>query len=136
MVHDAAVKFIHLIPEEEQQNVLDSCWTHDVIEDCRQTYNDVREATNERVAEITYALTNEKGKNRAQRGSSKYYEEMKLVPGAVFVKICDRIANYTYSVSQGSKMAKMYEREMYGFTSKLYDPQYKEMFDFLESITP
>ena len=33
---------------------------HDVIEDCRETYNDVNKATNEEIPELAYALTNEK----------------------------------------------------------------------------
>jgi hypothetical protein len=33
---------------------------HDVIEDCRETCNDVKKATNEEIAELAYALTNKK----------------------------------------------------------------------------
>ena len=37
---------------------------HDVIEDARQIYNDVRQQLGETVAELAYSLTNEKGRNR------------------------------------------------------------------------
>lgn len=128
MVYDTALKYIHLIPEEEQENVLCACFVHDVIEDCRETYNDVKKATNEQIAELAYALTNEKGKNRKERASDKYYEGIRQTPYATFIKVCDRIANYEYSKQQGSRMAGRYEKEMGDFVSKLYDDRYKEMF--------
>ena len=117
MVFDTAVKFSYLLPVDERQDILDACWCHDVIEDCRQTYNDVKQATNGRVAEIVYAVTNEKGKNRAERGNEKYYEGIRNTPGACFVKLCDRIANYTYSKENGSSMRKKYDEEHAKFTA-------------------
>lgn len=118
MVYDTAVKFISLIPKEAQEMVLDACWVHDVIEDCRQTYNDVKSNTSEGIAELAYALTNEKGKNRKERGNHKYYYDMRQVPYACFVKLCDRIANYKYSYKNGSRMAGMYEKEQEHFAAQ------------------
>lgn len=138
MVYDIAYKFIHLIPEHERHDVLASCWTHDVIEDCRQTYNDVKEATNLQVAELTYALTNDKGKNRKERAGDKYYEGIRKTPNAVFVKLCDRIANYKYSVDTGSRMADMYEKENESFLSQLgcnsNNGQFISLFDYARNI--
>jgi len=131
MVFDTAKKFIHLIPAEQQENVLSACWVHDVIEDCRQTYNDVKNATNIEVAELAYALTNEKGRTRKERANDKYYEGIKQTPFATFIKVCDRIANYEYSKQQGSRMAEMYEKEMSEFVAKLYDAKYDELFNYL-----
>lgn len=131
MVFDIAKKFIHLIPNEAQETVLAACWVHDVIEDCRQTYNDVKAKTNEALAELAYALTNEKGRTRKERASDKYYEGIKQTPFATFIKVCDRIANYEYSKQQGSRMAEMYEKEMGDFVAKLYDAKYEELFNYL-----
>lgn len=131
MVFDTANKFIYLIPEEDRQDVLNACWVHDVIEDCRQTYNDVKAATNERVAELAYALTNEKGKNRKERANAKYYRGILAVPHASFVKICDRIANYEYSLRQKSSMATKYEKEMAEFTDHLFSNEYNPMFEYI-----
>lgn len=131
MVVNVAKRFIHLIPQEQQENVLSACWLHDVIEDCRQTYNDVKNQTNFEVAEIVYALTNEKGKNRKERANDKYYLGIKTTPYAVFVKLCDRIANYEYSISVGSRMAAMYEKEMELFCDAIYNEKYQPMFDYL-----
>jgi len=140
-VFEIARRFIHLIPEGEQDNILAGCWVHDVCEDCRETYNNIKAATSERVAELAYALTNEKGKTRAERANDKYYAGIKETPGATFIKVCDRIANYEYSkyctkAGKGkNKMEEKYRMEMPGFIEKLHDPQYQEMFDYLLKIT-
>jgi len=120
MVVDVAKQFIHLIPEKDRENVLGGCWTHDIIEDARENYNDVKQATNESIADLAYALTNEKGKNRKERANDTYYEGIRNTPYAAFIKFCDRIANYKFSVSQGSRMKKMYEKENMNFLMKLY----------------
>lgn len=134
MVVDESHRFKHLIPESKWQIVEDACWCHDVIEDCRQTYNDVKTATNEEVAIIVYALTNEKGKTRKERANEKYYEGIRKTRFAPFVKICDRIANYKYSLSIDSKMVKLYEKEMDEFVDELYFTDYSEMFDYLNDL--
>lgn len=128
MVVGVAADFIHLIPEKDQENVLAACWCHDVIEDCRQTYNDVMKETNKAVAEIVYAVSNEKGKSRTERANEKYYSGIVFTPYASFVKICDRIANYEYSVSQNSPMVGKYQKEMYEFVKKLWVIGYEGMF--------
>lgn len=134
-VFNAANKFIHLVPENERACVLAACYAHDLIEDCRVTYNNVAKETNKTVAELVYALTNEKGKNRDERANDKYYSDMKKVPGAVFIKLCDRIANYKYSKVNGDgSMAIKYRNEMNNFIKKLYRPDYNVMFDYLNEI--
>src|SRR4051812_48189664 len=134
MVFEAGQKFIHLIPESDRDNVLAGCWVHDCIEDCRQTYNDVKNATSETVAELAYALTNEKGKTRKERANDKYYQGIRETPYAIFVKVCDRIANAKHSKQQGSRMLEMYQKENKNFTEKLFDPKYQEMFEYLEKV--
>jgi len=111
---------------------LSACWCHDVIEDCRQTYPDVKENTNENVANIVYALTNEKGKTREERANDKYYEGIRETPYATFVKLCDRMANLDYSKRKSPKMTKVYLKDMSNFIKKIYDPKYDEMFDYLK----
>lgn len=134
MVHSYAMKYIHLIHPHDRLNVLAGAWCHDVIEDCRQTYNDVKNATNETVAELAYALTNEKGKNRDSRANAKYYEEIRKSNYATFLKICDRLANIDHSVQQGSSMAVRYEKESDKFRKELYREDFKEMFDDMEYL--
>lgn len=134
MVVDVANKFIHLIPEKDRDVVISSAWCHDLIEDTRNTYSDVLKTTSLEVAEIVYALTNEKGRTRKERANEKYYTGIKNTPYATFVKLCDRIANIQYSMSQRSRMLEMYRKETPDFINTLYDEKYNEMFEYLEIL--
>ncbi len=133
-VYMVGLKFMHLIKEEERSNVLSACWCHDLVEDTRETYNDVKKATNERVADIVYALTNEKGKSRTERANHKYYFEMRQVYGATFVKICDRIANVEYSKESGSSMFEKYKKENDNFVDQMGSPELNEMIEYLKNL--
>lgn len=133
-VVDVARRFSHLLPEKDIETVLAGCWVHDVIEDCRQTYNDVKNATSIPVAEIAYAVTNEKGKNRSERANDKYYQGIRDTEFAVFVKLCDRIANVEYSRQKQNRMLPMYKTESLNFRNKLFKEEYKPMFDHLEQL--
>ena len=102
------------------------------------TYNDIREALGGPIAEITYALTNEKGRNRKERANEKYYEGIRNTPYATFVKLCDRLANVTYSKQQGSSMLDAYRKDQAFFEEQLlngrnanYQPMVDEMRELL-----
>lgn len=132
MVYEFGCKYVHLLPDNKTiSDVLAACWVHDVIEDCRQTYNDVKNVLGERVADIAYALTNEKGKTRKERANDKYYEGIRNTPFATYVKICDRLANATYSKQSRSKMIEAYKKENEYFKKQLWSLPYQEMFDDL-----
>lgn len=134
MVVRIALKFIHLIPEEDQKDVIDGCWVHDVIEDTGKTYNDVKRATNEAVAEYAYALTNEKGKTRKERANEKYYRGIHEYKHATFIKLCDRYANMEFSYKNGDSMYKKYVEEMKDFQLFLKDERYGDLWKALEEL--
>ena len=124
MVVEAYNRFKYILSNhhgtiDSQVNVYLACWGHDLIEDTRVSYNDVKEELGEYAADIVYAVSNEKGKNRAERANDKYYEGIHNQPGAVFVKLCDRIANVQYSKMSGSRMFEMYKKENENFMEKL-----------------
>jgi hypothetical protein len=114
---------------------------HDSIEDARLTYNDVmktaRHFLKEEQAflatEIAYALTNDKGRTRTERAGEKYYQGIRQTPYAPFVKLCDRLANITYSCAgvDGSdpRMKEVYKSEMPHFlaaiTTNSDDPRFQ-----------
>jgi len=113
---------------------------HDSIEDARLSYNDVKKVarnllTEEQTlmaAEIVYALTNDKGRTRAERAGEKYYQGIRETPYAPFVKLCDRLANITYSCSgvdaANDRMKEVYKREMPHFLASIHvdssDPRF------------
>lgn len=110
-----------------------AAYFHDLIEDARVTYNDlVKLLKNEclprninclhsMIADIVYACTNEKGKNRDERANDKYYEGIRTTSYAPFIKLCDRLANVRYSTlfDVNSKMAKVYKKEHEHFINQL-----------------
>ncbi len=134
MVYEVAQMFIHLVEESERENVYCGCWVHDIIEDARETYNDVLEHTNATVAELAYALTNEKGRTRSERANDKYYQGIRDTPNATFIKLCDRIANITYSKARGSSMLEKYRKENPHFIGKLYQPELQDMVHHIETL--
>ena len=111
MVYEVGNKFIELVPKVHRDIVLAACWLHDTIEDARLTYNDIKSEFSILVAEIVYALTNEKGRSRKQRANALYYAGIRDTLHAPFVKMCDRIANVQHSFDSNYQMFKMYEKE-------------------------
>lgn len=110
-------------PKQDQTTLRDACliavWGHDLIEDCRVSYNDVKQHLGEESADIIYAVTNEKGKTRKERANATYYQGIRETPGAVFVKLCDRIANVRYAKMTMSRMFEMYKKENPHFVQML-----------------
>jgi len=133
MVVDAVREFGYLVCADEDDIIpmLFGGYFHDSIEDARQTYNDVmnraRMMMTEQQAlmatEIVYALTNDKGRTRAERAGERYYEGIRKTPYAPFLKLCDRLANVTYSCSTGDKdnqrMKRVYQDEMEHFLKSI-----------------
>jgi (p)ppGpp synthase/HD superfamily hydrolase len=134
MVAQVAEDFLHL-PENGWSDLIVACWGHDLIEDTRVSYNDCKKELGEYVADIIYAVTNEKGKDRSERANDKYYTLIRETPGATFVKLCDRIANVQYSKLTKSRMLDTYMNENLQFITKL-NPQnrYQPMIGYLNNL--
>lgn len=135
MVAEAASDLAKDYDDATRERIVAAAWCHDLIEDARETYNDVKKVVGEEVAEIVYALTNEKGRTRAERANSKYYEGIKARPYATLVKVCDRIANVRHSRNQKSRMYDTYANEYPDFKAKLYvQGQYEEAWKALDAL--
>lgn len=127
---------IHDVRELTHINISQACYFHDVLEDCRETYNSLRESYNVYPAalEIVYALTNEKGRTRAERASATYYLNIRKTPGASFVKMCDRIANVRFSRMMGSSMYGKYKKENDEFMKKVDADRFPRMKECLINL--
>lgn len=119
--------------------VLMGCAGHDLIEDARLSYNDIKERAGVDVAEIIFLCTEMRGRNRAERKNDQFYKELATNELAVFVKLCDIMANSTYSILSNSGMLRKQKEEwphikealkeytfgkfriMTGYLDKLYD---------------
>lgn len=113
-------------------------WAHDILEDVHhKSFNDLVKNIGPDAAEIVFAVTNEKGKNRDERANDKYYAGIVATPGAVFTKLCDRIANVQYGKMTGSSMFEKYKKENKNFITKLgysEDHELFPMFDYLNKL--
>ena len=103
-------------------------------EDARTTFNQVKDMVGEDIAEIIYQCTELRGRNRAQRKSVDFYLELNKNRLAVFVKLCDLIANVKFSLLTNSNMLSKYRDEYPKVKGALYADDYKDMFDYLETI--
>lgn len=122
MVADSVYKYGYCVcaRESDMLPLFFGAFYHDSIEDARMTYNDVTKAAKQYMdeeqafvaAEIVYALTNDKGRTRAERAGEKYYQGIRETPYAPFVKLADRLANITYSFSHGNE-ANTHMKEVY-----------------------
>ncbi len=152
MVADAAIKYgAEVIRcEEDILSVIFGAYYHDSIEDARLTYNDVKKIAynylNENqvltAAEIVYALTNDKGRTRAERAGEHYYAGIRTTPYAPFVKLCDRYANMEHSFkdthSSKHPMREVYRKEWPHFIEAIQaessDPRYSLPKALMETV--
>ena len=143
-VGEVALKYGHLIvnTEDDINVMVFAAYFHDAIEDARLTYNDIVKKAKEYMsdecavlsAELVYALTNEKGKNRAERENDRYFSEMTKIYGAPYLKFCDRIANMRHARMTNSSLFKKYKQELPGFIARLGDYVPEEMANELKEI--
>jgi (p)ppGpp synthase/HD superfamily hydrolase len=118
------------ITQEEYTLAIAGAWVHDLIEDCRVTYNDVAKELGEEVAELSYVLATPKGRNRAERHCDAYYEEIAQSRLATLIKLADRISNVEASVynttAKSGSMLERYRTEQAHF-AKLLRPAWPEL---------
>lgn len=144
-----ANKFIYLIPDRRDKDIVAfGAVAHDLIESML-TYNDIVQMSiihrineegqvdflSKEVANIVYLCTDYKGRNRAERKPKELYLELKQNELALFVKLCDIIANSKYSALQNLSMLSKYKTEYYEKVKPLlYTEKYKDIFNYLEKV--
>lgn len=133
MVADSVYKYGHLVCSDVDDvlPLFFGAYYHDSIEDARLTYNDVMKIAKRYMTdgqafiatEIVYALTNDKGRTRAERAGERYYQGIRETPYAPFVKLADRRANITYSATHSNEsnthMREVYRGELPHFLSAI-----------------
>jgi len=92
-----------------------AAWLHDVREDCDIKDKTIREMFGPQVADLVDAVTDPPGPNRHAR-KAQAYEKIRATPGALVIKLADRLAN----VSQGGPLLQMYQKEHETFRRALY----------------
>lgn len=111
-----------------------AAYLHDTVEDTSTTIEDIKREFGPEVAALVWAVTNEPGKNRAERHAATY-PKIANTPLALFLKLADRIANVEASVLTDSKLLRMYQKEYPGFKAALQKPgEYVNMWATLDEL--
>jgi (p)ppGpp synthase/HD superfamily hydrolase len=130
--------FHMLFKQHALEELVLATWGHDLLEDTHCSYDDIYKHLGVLVAEIIFAVTNNKGRNRKERADKNYYKGIMTTPGATLVKLCDRIANVKYSKETGSSKYFMYRTEMPHFMASLFpvttDRRFALYFDVITHL--
>lgn len=142
-------KFDYFLKPEERILVLYGAWGHDLIEDARVTYNDIKNFQHWRpigtlgsseafeipeIADIIYACTELRGKNRSERHGPEYIQGLKDCRLGLFVKLCDIVANIGYGILTNSGMVDKYKKEIPHLKEELYTEEFKTIWDYIEKL--
>lgn len=107
----------------DQYIMLAAAYMHDVLEETNLNYSNLFDILIEllggdrikalQTTEIVYALTEPKGRSRKERHCKEYYDGIRAVRHASYIKWCDILANVKYSRDNGNmKKVKMYADEI------------------------
>jgi (p)ppGpp synthase/HD superfamily hydrolase len=143
MVEDNAERFIHnffscVKTERENEHlqilVKSAASCHDLFEDARISYNNLKEIMGVEVAEVVFKLTDCDGRNRRHKLLQTLAKVMNN-ERSKYVKLCDRIANAQYSFNNKSRMFNVYKAELPILQFALKEPnQFEDMWLELETI--
>lgn len=115
---DAVVEMLMNFGETDKA-LLAAGYLHDVVEDVGVKISTIEDLFGPKVAALVGALTDEPGENRKER-KAKTYPKIRGCPGAVQLKLADRIANIQNGIETGNKrMFLMYRKEQPDFEKNL-----------------
>jgi (p)ppGpp synthase/HD superfamily hydrolase len=111
---------------ETDKVTLAAGYLHDVVEDAGVKISTIEDLFGPKVATLVGALTDEPGANRKERKAATY-PKIRATPGAVMLKLADRIANLENGLkTKNKRMVLMYSKEHFGFEMalrRLDDPE-------------
>lgn len=121
-----------------EENLLIAAFLHDVLEDTKTTYTEIKKEFGVEVAEIVYTVTDELGRNRKER-KEKTYPKIRFDFNAIIIKLADRIANIEFCIeNKNYELLKIYQKEHQEFESQLHITLnykgYEDMWKHLNSL--
>lgn len=111
----------NVFSDKEKELIVMGCFGHDLIEDARITYNEIKEKHGEDIADVIFGCTESTGKNRDERHDDEFYKRLttnKYSKYSVFVKLCDIRANFIFGLLENSGMIKNPIKEFPTFLEK------------------
>jgi hypothetical protein len=112
MVHSFFEKYKHYIKKENIEEVEKAIWFHDIMEEGHHSYNDVVKLIGLKSADIVANVTDEFGKSRKEK-MLKTLPKTASTYESIFVKLCDRLANITFSLQEKNKNLSSNKYDMY-----------------------
>jgi (p)ppGpp synthase/HD superfamily hydrolase len=132
-------KGCHFITHDEIEKsiIVSAAWLHDVLEDTSVSYETLRYYFGKNVADLVDAVTDEPGKNRKERKAKTLPKIREFGKSAVFLKLCDRLANICNCIDGNPGLLKMYKKEHQQFYNALYDCNDKLdwLWEYLSGLT-
>ena len=96
-----------------------AAWLHDTLEDTKATREQLATLFGDEVARLVWCVTGE-GETREIRNAC-VYKKLQTFPGAIPLKLADRIANMEHSVDSGdARHLAMYRQEYPAFREALF----------------
>jgi guanosine-3',5'-bis(diphosphate) 3'-pyrophosphohydrolase len=134
-LHDVYLNYAKYRKQQIDMDIAIACYLHDSVEDTDMTVQMLRSIFGQRVSQLVDAVTNGEGANRAERHKA-VYDKIRNTPGALELKLADRIANVSYSYRTNNKgKLKMYAKEWLEFQSELRVPgELEPMWQALSQI--
>lgn len=130
-----AHRYKDLIHEGLRESIYIAAAGHDLIEDARLTYNDVVQTYGKFEADIIYACTELRGHDRSERHGEEFFLILVENRFAIFVKLCDIMANALFSRLTNSSMFEKYGKEFPWLYQNLYKVgEYDELWDDLREL--
>jgi len=129
---DAVVEVLKRFGYDDPE-ILMAGYLHDTLEDTHTIKDLLVNRFGLRVADLVDACTDGLGKNRKER-KERPYNLIPKTPGALAVKLADRIANIENAKRTNPGLLKMYRKEQPTFLSRLYDDDYRDMFDRIKEL--
>jgi hypothetical protein len=139
MVYDFYKKYERYLTTEQRIIVENALWFHDVEEDCGMSYHEISKIIGEESADIVFNVTNEQGKSRKEKILKTLYKTSTAYE-SIFLKLCDRLANMTFSFTEKLKneqsdMYDTYVNEYYVLRYTLNrNGWFKDMWVELDSL--
>lgn len=131
MVINFLTKYILVFKNsKDAENTLIAALYHDSIEDAKQSYNDILEIIGKDAADVVLAVTDVLAENRLMKHLLTMGKTV-MNYRAIILKMCDILANVTYSKASGSSMYKKYVEE-YQYRKPIFKKAlswYKSEFD-------
>lgn len=129
-VYDVLLRF-----DVTDRNMLTAAFLHDILEDTEVSHQTLVDLFGIAVVDLVWAVTDEPGASRKARKEATY-PKIRSEPGAVQLKLADRIANIENSLRTGEmRMFRMYRKEHLDFTKALrVIGEYDDMWDHLAKL--